>query len=205
MTPDVIQKARQSGATEEQIQQALGGMSVPGTPQSGTNAGAGKSATGSADRKALDQKVLRDLNPTKVTGVDTLTWNQVLSNDWQLQQQQQRILQSMTTPYQDPEFEVLWEDGKFVRRPIPKVFGREIFQNKNLTFAPNYNMATPPSYVLGAGDEIVVEVWGPSELYDKQKITPDGTINIQGVGPISLNGLTIAEAQKRIASKLSPA
>ena len=61
--------------------------------------GAGKSATGSADRKALDQKVLRDLNPTKVTGVDTLTWNQVLSNDWQLQQQQQRILQSMTTPY----------------------------------------------------------------------------------------------------------
>lgn len=203
VTPDVIQKARQSGATEEQIQQALGGMSVPGTPQSGTNAGAGKSATGSADRKALDQKVLRDLNPTKVTGVDTLTWNQVLSNDWQLQQQQQRILQSMTTPYQDPEFEVLWEDGKFVRRPIPKVFGREIFQNKNLTFAPNYNMATPPSYVLGAGDEIVVEVWGPSELYDKQKITPDGTINIQGVGPISLNGLTIAEAQKRIASKLS--
>ena len=93
VTPDVIQKARQSGATEEQIQQALGGMSVPGTPQSGTNAGAGKSATGSADRKALDQKVLRDLNPTKVTGVDTLTWNQVLSNDWQLQQQQQRILQ----------------------------------------------------------------------------------------------------------------
>lgn len=62
------------------------------------------------------------------------------------------------------------------------MFGREIFQNKNLTFAPNYNMATPPSYVLGAGDEIVVEVWGPSELYDKQKITPDGTINIQGVG-----------------------
>lgn len=161
VTPDVIQEARQSGATEEQIQQALGGMSVPGTPQSGTNAGAGKSATGSADRKALDQNVLRDLNPTKVTGVDTLTW------------------------------------------PIPKVFGREIFQNKNLTFAPNYNMATPPSYVLGAGDEIVVEVWGPSELYDKQKITPDGTINIQGVGPISLNGLTIAEAQKRIASKLS--
>lgn len=83
VTPDVIQKARQSGATEEQIQQALGGMSVPGTPQSGTNAGAGKSATGSADRKALDQKVLRDLNPTKVSGVDTLTWNQVLSNDWQ--------------------------------------------------------------------------------------------------------------------------
>lgn len=136
VTPDVIQKARQSGATEEQIQQALGGMSVPGTPQSGTNAGAGKSATGSADRKALDQKVLRDLNPTKVSGVDTLTWNQVLSNDWQLQQQQQRILQSMTTPYQDPEFEVLWEDGKFVRRPIPKVFGPRNIPEQEPHFRP---------------------------------------------------------------------
>ena len=60
---------------KNRFEQALGGMSVPGTPQSGTNAGAGKSATGSADRKALDQKVLRDLNPTKVTWSGyNLTW-----------------------------------------------------------------------------------------------------------------------------------
>ena len=173
VTPDVIKRAsrappknrfsRRSAACRFRERPNPGRMRVPA-----------KSATGSADRKALDQKVLRDLNPTKVTGVDTLTWNQVLSNDWQLQQQQQRILQSMTTPYQDPEFEVLWEDGKFVRRPIPKVFGREIFQNKNLTFAPNYNMATPPSYVLGAGDEIVVEVWGPSGFTTSRKLPPTG-------------------------------
>lgn len=83
------------------------------------------------------------------------------------------------------------------------VYGQEIFSTNNLTFAPSYNIATPPNYVLGPGDEVVIEVWGESEFRNQEKISPEGSINIQGVGPISLAGLTVAEAQQLIASKIS--
>lgn len=94
-----------------------------------------------------------------------------------------------------------------VKTPLPNiantVFGREIFSEKSLTFAPSYNIATPANYVLGPADEIVIDVWGSSELFIKQKISPEGTISIQGVGPISLTGLAIEEAQRRVTQKIS--
>lgn len=83
------------------------------------------------------------------------------------------------------------------------VFGQEIFSTENLTFAPSYNIATPPNYVLGPGDEVMIEVWGESEFRNREKISPEGSISIQGVGPISLAGLTVAEAQQLIAAKIS--
>lgn len=83
------------------------------------------------------------------------------------------------------------------------VFGRNIFQNKNLTFEPSMNIATPQDYRLGPGDEVIIEVWGASEANVKQTITPDGYINIEHVGPISLNGLTVIEASSRIKERLS--
>lgn len=83
------------------------------------------------------------------------------------------------------------------------VFGQEIFSTENLTFAPSYNIATPPNYVLGPGDEVIIEVWGESEFRNQETISPEGSISIQGVGPISLAGLTVSEAQQLIASKIS--
>ena len=153
VTSEMIQQARQAGASEAQIQGAIHGI-----------------------------------NPTVSSGANSSSPAQ----------------QSISVERETPE-----PEQQTVQTPVPEenraavVFGSEMFQSKNLTFAPNYNMPTPPSYVLGAGDEVVIEVWGPSEFNVKQKITPDGTINIQGVGPISLNGLTMAEAQDRIASKVS--
>ena len=71
------------------------------------------------------------------------------------------------------------------------VFGREIFSDKNLTFEPDLNMPTPKNYVLSAGDELLINVWRDSELNLKLSISPDGTILIPNVGPVSLSGLTI--------------
>ena len=68
------------------------------------------------------------------------------------------------------------------------VFGREIFSDKNLTFEPDLNMPTPKNYVLSAGDELLINVWGDSELNLKLSISPDGTILIPNVGPVSLSG-----------------
>lgn len=72
-----------------------------------------------------------------------------------------------------------------------------------MTFAPSYNIATPPNYVLGPGDEVVIEVWGESEFRVQEKISPEGSITIQGIGPVFLSGLTVAEAQQRIADQIS--
>lgn len=82
------------------------------------------------------------------------------------------------------------------------VFGREIFSNKNLSFAPELNIPTPKNYVLSAGDEVLINVWGDSELNLKLKISPDGTIIIPNVGPIALSGLTIEAAESRIRQEL---
>ena len=79
------------------------------------------------------------------------------------------------------------------------VFGREIFSDKNLTFEPDLNMPTPKNYVLSAGDELLINVWGDSELNLKLSISPDGTILIPNVGPVSLSGLTIEAAESHPA------
>lgn len=79
-----------------------------------------------------------------------------------------------------------------------KVYGHNIFSNRNLTFEPNENMATPENYKLGPGDEIIIDIWGVNEDNLRQKISPEGNIMVSQIGPIFLNGLTIREAENKV-------
>lgn len=83
-----------------------------------------------------------------------------------------------------------------------RVFGRNIFNTRNLTFEPNNNMATPPNYRLGPGDEIIIDVWGASQATIRQTISPEGTINLQELGPIYLNGMTVENAGNYLKAEL---
>ena len=83
-----------------------------------------------------------------------------------------------------------------------QVFGRNIFNNKLLTFEPNQNMATPANYLLGAGDKVVIDVWGASQQTIEGTISPDGVIVVEGVGPIKLAGLTVRQATQTVKSHL---
>ena len=83
-----------------------------------------------------------------------------------------------------------------------KVFGRDIFNNKDLTFEPAMNIATPQSYVLGPGDAVSVDVYGASQKTFDCTVSPDGQIIIEGFGPIQVGGLTVAAAKVRIRSTL---
>lgn len=88
---------------------------------------------------------------------------------------------------------------------IPKdqqVWGRSIFSQQNLSFEPNLNMATPANYHLGAGDVVIIDVWGASQESFESVISPDGTVTIEGVGPIKLGGLSVSEATSRLRSRL---
>ena len=82
------------------------------------------------------------------------------------------------------------------------VFGRNIFTNGALTFAPSANLPTPVNYVLGPGDEVIIDIWGTNQATIRQTISPDGTINIPDVGMISLNGMTIKQADAYMKRKL---
>ena len=83
-----------------------------------------------------------------------------------------------------------------------QVFGRNIFSNEYLSFQPNMNMATPANYRLGTGDNVIIDVWGASQETFTGDISPDGTITIQGFGPIHIAGLSVEQANKLVQQKL---
>lgn len=83
------------------------------------------------------------------------------------------------------------------------VYGSSIFTSRSLTFAPNQNMATPEDYKLGPGDEIIIDIWGTNQNTIRRTITPEGYINITDIGLVSLNGMTIKEADSFLRKKLN--
>jgi protein involved in polysaccharide export with SLBB domain len=83
------------------------------------------------------------------------------------------------------------------------VYGRNIFNSRNLTFAPSQNLATPSNYKLGPGDEVIIDIWGTNQTTIRQTITPDGYINISDVGPVYLNGQTIRGVEEYLRQKLN--
>ncbi len=84
-----------------------------------------------------------------------------------------------------------------------KVFGYKLFNSETLTFEPNMNVPTPIDYLLGPGDEIIVDIWGASEQTYQEVISPDGYIKIPNLGPIYLVGFSIERATGRIKNRLT--
>ena len=91
------------------------------------------------------------------------------------------------------------ESSEIMRR---KVFGRDIFNNNRLSFEPPMNIATPQNYVLGAGDQLVIDIYGATQESLTLTISPDGYITVPDYGPVQVNGLTVAAAQSKIRSTL---
>ena len=85
---------------------------------------------------------------------------------------------------------------------VKKVFGRDIFNNKSLSFEPNMNIATPQNYRLGPGDAVYIDIYGASQKTVEGTVSPDGTVTIEGFGPVQVNGLTVAQANSRLRSQL---
>ncbi|MGO4294249.1 SLBB domain-containing protein [Chitinophaga sp. RAB17] len=84
-----------------------------------------------------------------------------------------------------------------------RIFGAELFNNKNLTFEPNLRMATPPNYKLATDDQVMVDVYGYAEAQYNLTVTSEGYVRIPNLGPVYVNGLTMEEAKARITKQLS--
>ena len=115
------------------------------------------------------------------------------------QKRQQRLYADDMSMYQI-------SDSIYFGKPlenVKKVFGRDIFNNKSLTFEPVMNIATPQNYVLGPGDQLIIDVYGDTQRSDQLTVSPDGDVNVPEFGPVHVAGLTVAAAQKKIHSNLS--
>ena len=85
-----------------------------------------------------------------------------------------------------------------------RIFGHDVFNNKNLTFESSMNLATPQNYRLGPGDAVNVDIWGASQESVTETISPDGTINIEGIGIVQLGGLSVTQAKQKLKRVLGP-
>ncbi|MGB3463881.1 MAG: SLBB domain-containing protein, partial [Cyclobacteriaceae bacterium] len=102
----------------------------------------------------------------------------------------------------DQFFDVLLEGEEEEIVPEEQVFGMNLFQSENLTFQPSTNIPTPKSYQLGAGDNIIIDIWGASERVYQLTVSPEGSIRIPNVGPIYVSGMEIGDATTKIKSRL---
>lgn len=84
-----------------------------------------------------------------------------------------------------------------------KIFGFSLFYNKKLNFNPSLSIPTPQGYVLGAGDQLLIDVYGASQQSYDLKVSPEGKILIPNVGAISVGGSTVGAATARIKTELT--
>ena len=98
-----------------------------------------------------------------------------------------------------------FQDDIEVNENEANIFGMDLFYNKDrrLSFEPNLNLATPTTYILGAGDMLYIDIYGQSERYFEANVTPEGNLILENIGPINVSGLTIEEASQVIKSRLS--
>ncbi len=160
-----------------------------------TNNGKKNEEEAEADKKATATMSRKRAASTTQRIQGNTTWKQEYDENDQDFLQMQNELLPLTKQKEEKDDEEKEDSGK-------KVFGRDIFNNKNLTFEPAMNIATPQSYMLGPGDVVAVDVYGASQKTFNCTVSPDGQIVIEGFGPIQVGGLSIASAKARIRSTL---
>ena len=87
--------------------------------------------------------------------------------------------------------------------PKSRIFGADLFNNGSITFEPNMNMATPKGYIIGPGDELLLDLTGDNEASYKLRVSPEGFISMEYVGRIAVGGLTIDQATSKIRATMS--
>jgi protein involved in polysaccharide export with SLBB domain len=199
---EVIRRASEQGLGQNEIASELMRRGVTGqqllrirdaTRSSSPNSLATEEATTSRLRNnPLDESPVDGLNPSLVArqlsdptfGERTAGWNNFVESwPWEPDYLDSMVMQA-------------------VRSGRNSIFGHNIFSGKTLTFEPTLNIATPANYTLGPGDEVIIDIWGDSEQTIREEISPDGSVVISQLGPGTLGGLTVAEADARLKRAL---
>lgn len=152
--------------------------------------------TSSSDKASSSDKSRRNKNKNK----DEKSY-QMKGEEWEKMRDEDYLVNEEGM-YQLDEEDSLYYWVEHMEGTERQVFGRNIFNNENLSFEPSGNMATPTNYHLGPGDQVYIDIWGASQLSIDATISPDGTIVVEGVGPVYLAGMTVAQAKGALKDKL---
>lgn len=203
----IVTKLMQKGVTIEQIRRVkdkyerqaknkgLGTVSSKDTEESDSRLRKSNSKKGSSkndDDEESPQYRLKDTREKKKSKSKEVVYDET-NEDWLMMQDELNTFIPDTTAMLE---KLLAEKRK------KKVFGRDIFNNKDLTFEPNMNIATPQNYILGPGDAVYIDIYGASQKTIESTVSPDGEVTIEGFGPVQVSGLTVAQANARLRSTL---
>lgn len=107
----------------------------------------------------------------------------------------------------DPAFNHL--EVRVTRLPLNKIgaeglkpFGYDLFESAPSTFAPVTNIPVPSDYMLGAGDVLVVDLFGTQNRTLRLTVGRDGRINFPELGPINVSGQLFTSVQSAIESRV---
>ena len=187
---EIAQELLKKGATLEQIQK-IRQKYAKQLEQTGMGKAADQ-AIGDADRMRKNNGALREVE----------------TDDEAKKQRQQQMMMNRPdgwlygddmSMYQSPDSLYF---GKQQEEQGKKVFGRDIFNNKSLTFEPVMNIATPQNYVLGPGDQLIIDVYGDTQKSEQLTVSPDGDVNVPEYGPVHVAGLSVSAAQNKVRSHL---
>ena len=186
---EIAQDLLKKGATLEQIQK-MRQKYAKQLEQTGMGQTADKALGDASDRMRKNNGALREVDTdAKARQMRQQQMMQNRPDSW--------LYADDMTMYQSPDSPYFTEGEKG-----KKVFGRDIFNNKALTFEPVMNIATPQNYVLGPGDQLIIDVYGDTQKSEQLTVSPDGDVNVPDYGPVHVAGLSVSAAQSRVRSKL---
>lgn len=203
----IVTKLMQKGVTIEQIRRVkdkyerqaknkgLGTVSSKDTEEDNGRQRKNNGKKGSSkndDDEESPQYRLKDTREKKKSKSKEVVYDET-NEDWLMMQDELNTFIPDTTAMLE---KLLAEKRK------KKVFGRDIFNNEELTFEPNMNIATPQNYILGPGDAVYIDIYGASQKTIESTVSPDGEVTIEGFGPVQVSGLTVAQANARLRSTL---
>ena len=190
---EIATQLLQKGATLEQIQK-MRQKYASQLEKSSMGQAADKAIGDAQSRMRQNNAPLREVDDTK-EGMYARQQQMMMNRPTEWMYSNDPTMMGM---YQSPDslyFGKPQEQGK-------KVFGRDIFNNKSLTFEPQMNIATPQNYVLGPGDQVIIDVYGDTQKSEMLEVSPDGDVTVPDYGPVHVAGLSVTAAQSKIRSRL---
>jgi protein involved in polysaccharide export with SLBB domain len=101
-------------------------------------------------------------------------------------------------------------DVKVTRLPVRKTgvaglkpFGYDLFKDTSSTFAPVTDVPVPSDYIVGAGDQLNVQLFGTQNRNLKLVVSRDGRISFPELGPINVGGRTFERVAADIEQRVS--
>lgn len=195
---DISQMRRVERKYKQQMNEEGMGTATP-NPQNKTRLRSNNGNIKKFDKQATERETMQRSNTTSHRIQNTPQWQHEYNEYDEDFVRMEEALGEMAPIDSLDMLKQILEQRKLDRK---KVFGRDIFNNKDLTFEPAMNIATPQNYRLGPGDAVIIDIYGASQKTINASVSPDGEIVIENFGPIQVSGLTVAQANSRIRSKL---